>query len=160
MPVPSFNVRVAAAANDSAIGLELAVPTREPAVAEFHYAPQGVVAFAAEEDRRIRLLLGLGIEPDGVEGDKFAVEFRLVVAPQGLHRQHAFAQNLEAALVSRAVILHLLDVPAPANAEDETTPGELIKTGDRFGRDNGIALRHERDPSAEKKGSCGRRGER
>jgi hypothetical protein len=59
------------------------------------------------------------------------------VGPQRLHCEHAFAQYLEAALVSRAVILHLIDVPAPANAEDETTRGESIETGDRFCRDNG-----------------------
>jgi hypothetical protein len=47
-----------AQAGNGAIGIELALPTREPAVAEFHYAPQGMVAFAAEQDRRIRLLLG------------------------------------------------------------------------------------------------------
>src|ERR1700756_1253442 len=112
-----------------------------------------MVALAAEQNRRIRLLLGFGIEPDRVEGDKFAVEFRLVLGPQGLHGQHAFAQYLEAVPVVRTVIFHLLGIPARANAKDETTLGELIQTGNGLGRDNWIALRHERDPSTETKGS-------
>ena len=36
----------------------------------------------------------------------------------------------------------------------------MIQTVRRFGRDNWVALRHEGDPGAEKKSSCGRRGER
>ena len=53
--------------------------TQKPAVAELHHAPQGVFAFAAEEDRRIRSLLRLRIEPDRIEGDEFAVEFRFLL---------------------------------------------------------------------------------
>ena len=44
-------------------------------------------------------MLGFRIEPYRVEGDKFAVEFRLVFGPQGPHGQHAFPQYLEAARV-------------------------------------------------------------
>src|SRR5262249_59394482 len=102
-----------AQASKGAIGIELALPTREPAVAEFHYAPQGMVALAAEQDRRIRLLLGFGIEPDRIEGDKFAAEFRPILGPQGLHGQYAFAQYLEAAPLVRAMIFPLLRIPAP-----------------------------------------------
>ena len=67
----------------------------------------------------------------------------------GLHGQHVFAQYLEAALVVRAVIFHLLGIPASANAKDEATSGGSIKTGDGLSCDNWIALRHERDPSSE-----------
>ena len=42
---------------------------------------------------------------------------------------------LKRAPVVRAVIFHLLGIPASANAKDETTPGESIKTGD------GLSLR-------------------
>src|SRR6516225_7182692 len=81
-----------------------------------------MVAFAAEQDRRIRLLLGFGIEPDRVEGDKFVVEFRLILGPQGLHGQHAFAQYLEAAPVVRAMICHLLGIPAPPMPKTKRPP--------------------------------------
>jgi hypothetical protein len=59
----------------------------------------------------------------------------------------------------RAVICHLLGIPTSTNAKDETTPGESIKTGDGLSCDNWIALRHERDPSTETKGSRSRRSE-
>jgi hypothetical protein len=59
----------------------------------------------------------------------------------------------------RAVIFHLLGIPASANAKDETTSGDSIKTGDGLSCDNWIALRHERDPSAETKRSRSRRSE-
>src|SRR5262249_57482094 len=110
-----------------------------------------MVALAAEQDWRIRLLLGFGIEPDRVESDKFAVEFRLILGPQGLHGEHAFAQYLETAAVVGAMIFHLLGIPAPANAKDETTPGESINPGDGLSCDNWIALRHEPDPGPEPK---------
>src|SRR3989441_13298157 len=43
---------------------------RVPAVAEVHHALQRVAALAAEQDRRVRLLLGLGPGPDRVEVDE------------------------------------------------------------------------------------------
>ena len=57
------------------------------------------------------------------------------------------------------MIFHLLGIPAPANAKDETTLGESIKTGDGLSCDNWIALRHERNPSTEAKGSRSRGSE-
>jgi len=62
------------------------------------------------------------IEPDRVEGDKFAVEFRRVAGPQGLHGEHPFAQYLEAALVTRAVILHLSTFQPPPMPKMKRAP--------------------------------------
>ena len=57
----------------------------------------GVVGLAAEQDRRMRLLLRLGVQPDRIEVDELAVKLGLLLRPQRLHRQHALAQQLEAA---------------------------------------------------------------
>ena len=44
--------------------------------------------------------------------------------PQRLHRQHVLAHHLEAGIVADAVVLHLLDVPAAADAENEPAARE------------------------------------
>src|SRR5205085_7776688 len=101
-----------AQAGNRRLGLESAAPAWEPAIAELNHALQGVIALAAEKDRRMRLLLRLGVEPDRIEVDELAVEFGLLLGPQRFHGEHALAQQLEASVVARAVVLHLLDVPA------------------------------------------------
>ena len=112
-----------------ALGLPAAARAREPAVAELDHALQGVVGLAAEQDRRMRPLLGLGIEPDRIEVDELAVELGFLLGPQLLHGQHALAQQLEARLVAGAVVLHLVDVPAAADGEDEAAARELVEAG-------------------------------
>ena len=107
----------------------------------------------------MRLLLRLGVEPDRIEIDELAVELGLLLGPQRLHRQHALAQQLEARLIARAVILHLLDIPAAAHGKDEAAARELVEARHRFGGDDGIALRDERDAGAELEGARRRRGE-
>ena len=77
--------------------------------------------------------------------------------PQRLHRQHALAQQLEARVVAGAVVLHLLDVPAAADGEDEAAARELVEAGDRFRGDDRVALRHQADAGAELE-RFGRRG--
>ena len=84
----------------------------------------------------MRLLLRLGVEPDRIEIDELAVEFGFLLGPQRLHGQHALAQQLEAGVVARAMVLHLLDVPAAADGEDEAAAGELVEAGHRFGGDD------------------------
>src|SRR2546423_1380999 len=98
-----------------ALGLPAAARAREPAVAELDHALQGVIALAAEQHRRMRSLLGLGIEPDRIEVDELAVEFGLLLGPQLLHGECALAQQLEAVFVFRAVVLPLVVVPAAAH---------------------------------------------
>src|SRR5262249_46141865 len=69
--------------------------TRKPAVAEFNDPAQRMLAFPAEQNGRMRLLLRLGIEPYGIEIDELAMKFGPVFGPQLLHGKHAFAQDLE-----------------------------------------------------------------
>src|SRR3954447_13726470 len=100
--------------------LKAAARAREPAVAIFDDAAQRVIGLPAEDDRRMRLLRRLWPGPDLVEIDHLAVILGLVLGPQRLHGEDALAHQLEAGVIARAVIFHLLDVPAAANAEDET----------------------------------------
>ena len=91
------------------------------------------------------------IGPDRVEVDHLAVELGFILGPQGLHGQNVLAHLLEAGLVINAVIVHLLDVPAAADAEDETTARHQVETGDRIGGDDGVALWDQADAGADAK---------
>jgi hypothetical protein len=90
---------------------------------------------------RMRLLLRLGIQPDRTEIDELAVELGLRLRPKRLHRQDAFAQELETAVIANAVILHLFDVPAAADSENEPAAGKLVEARDGLGGNDRIALR-------------------
>src|SRR5208282_2202181 len=149
-----------AQAGDRTLGLPVAARAREPAIAELDHALQGMVGLAAEKDWRMRLLLRLGVEPDGIEVHELAVKFGFLLGPQRLHGQHAFAQQLEAGVVARAVILHLLGVPTPANSEHEAPTRELVETGNRFGSDDRVALWHQGDTGTELQRTRRRRCER
>ena len=94
---------------------------------------------------------GLGPRPHRIEIHELAVERRLFLGPQRLHGQHVLAHHLEARLVAHAVILHLVGVPAGADAEDEAAARKLVERGDGLGRDDRIVLRHQADAGAEQK---------
>ena len=145
--------------------LDAAAGPREPAVAIFDDAAQRVVGLAAQQDRRVRLLRRLRVRPDLVEIDHLAVILGLVLRPQRLHRQDALAHQLEARVVAGAVVFHLLDVPAAADAEHEAAAGELVEAGDLLRGDDRVALRDQADAGAEPqlfrhRGGEGQRDER
>src|SRR5690606_4873570 len=75
-----------------------------PAIAVFEHAVEGARAVAADEHGRMWLLLRLRPRPNGVEVDELAVVFGLVVGPDRLHGEDAFAQDLPAQAVLRAVV--------------------------------------------------------
>src|SRR5579859_6568649 len=110
----------------------------------------------------MRFLLGLRIEPNRVEVDELAVEPGLFLGPERLHGEHALAQQLEAGLVLRAVVRHLLDVPAAADRKFEAATRELIEAGDGFRGDDRVVLRHQTDagPDAKRARRRRREGER
>src|SRR5262249_51530761 len=142
------------------LGFEVAPRPREPAVAKLHHALERMVALAAKEQRRVRLLLWLGIEPGLVEVDEFPMEFGFLLGPQFLHGEYPLAQQFEARLVLGAVVLHLIDVPTAAHGKDETTTGELVEARHRLCRDDWVALGDEADARAEPQALGCRRGER
>ena len=100
----------------------------------------------------MRPLHGLRPHPDRVEADEFPVELGGVLRPDLLHREHLLGEPLEARLGVGAVVLHLLDVPAAADPEEEAPVGDevdarhLFGGRDRVGTD--IALLDPRQSSA------------
>jgi hypothetical protein len=117
-----------------------------------------MVGLAADQHRRMRPLFRFGIHPYRIEVDVLAVKLGLFLRPQRFHREHALAQQLEARLIAGAVVLHLVDVPAAPDREDESPIGQLIEARHRFGRDDRIALRNQRNarPELEPAGRGGR----
>src|SRR5580704_17837359 len=97
----------------------------------------------------MRPLPWLRIEPYRIEVDEIAVEFGFFPRPQRLHGQHALAHQFEAGIIAGAVILHLLDVPATTDTEDETAAGELIEACDRLCGADRLVLRHQENAGAE-----------
>src|SRR5712671_3633661 len=70
----------------------------------------------------MRALRRLGVGPDGIEPHHLAMEGSLLLGPQRLHGEDALAHQLEAGLVARTMVLHLVGVPAAADPEDEAAP--------------------------------------
>src|SRR5262245_48277962 len=93
----------------------------------------------------MRFLLRLGVESDWIEIDELAVKLGLLLRPERLHCQDAFSQELETAFIADAVILHLFDVPAAADGENEPAAGKLVEARDRLGGDDRIALGQQCD---------------
>src|SRR4030081_347317 len=59
-----------------------------------------------------------------------------------------------------AVILHFLDVPTATDRENEPAARKLIEAPHRLRGDNRVALRHQRNASAELERARRRRGKR
>src|SRR5262249_17207834 len=142
------------------LGFEVAPRPREPAVAKLHHALERMVALAAKEQRRVRLLLWLGIEPGLVEVDELPMEFRFLLGPQFLHGEYPLAQQFEACLVPGAVVFHLIDVPTPAHGKDKATTRELVEARRRLRRDDRGTVGDEAEARAEPQVLGCRRSER
>ena len=118
-----------------------------------------------KQDRRVWFAVRLGVGPDRVEIHHLAVKLGLILGPQRLHRQDTLAHQLEARCVDRAVIFHLLGIPAAADAEHKSPARQLVQARHAFGGDDRIALRHQADAGAElerfgRRGGEGQRDER
>ena len=95
------------------------------------------------------LLHRLGPRPDALEVDELAVEGGLVVRPDLAHRQHALAHDREAPRRVGAVVAHLLEVPAGADAELEAPAGEVVERRRLVGEHDRVALDDQRDAGAD-----------
>ena len=87
---------------------------------------------AADQDRRMGLLDGFRPAPDWPEADVGTFVAGLVLGPDLLHRKYAVLHQPEAALGVRAVVAHLLDVPAGPDAEEEAAAGEEVEVAIAF----------------------------
>ena len=78
-----------------------------------------------------------------------AGERRLLVGPQPLHGQHPLPDDRPALAFVDAVVLHLLLVPAEADAEREPAARQQVERGDLLGRDDRVPLGEEEDAGAD-----------
>ena len=104
---------------------------------------------AADDDRRVRLLQRLRPAPDPLEVDVLAVVARLVGGPDLLHRLDALAHDREALPRVGAVVAHLLDVPAGADAEQDPPAGEPVDARDLLRGHDRVALDDQADARAD-----------
>ena len=114
-----------------------------PAIAVVDDAVEDGWAGAAEDDRRVRVLHRLGPLPGRGDVDMAPVVLGNLVRPEGLDRLHLLPHEAEAGRGVDAVGLHLLVVPAGADAEDDATVGDLVEGRDLLGRVDGVALGDE-----------------
>jgi uncharacterized RmlC-like cupin family protein len=70
---------------------------------------------------------GLGPAPARRERHELAVERRLVLGPQPLHRQDVLAGMAAATVGLHPVVLHLVDVPPDADAEQHPAVGHEVE---------------------------------
>ena len=102
------------------------------------------------------------MRPDFVEVHELAVVLGLFVGPDFLHGLDALAAYLPAPVERRAVVLHLLGVPAAADAEDQPAVGQLVHGRHFVGHRDRVALDHQTDAAADldRVGHRGRGGQR
>ena len=83
------------------------------------------------------------------EVDELAVVFGLGLGPDRLHRLDALAHQLGARGERRAMVFHLLGVPADADAEQEAAARDLIDRGHQLRGLDRIALVDQADAGAD-----------
>ena len=93
----------------------------------------------------MRFLYRLRGTPNLVEVHELAVKLGLLFGPYFLHRQHPLPEHAPSLFEVGAMILHLLGVPAAADAEDESAAGEHVETGYLFCRNDRVTFDNETD---------------
>ena len=91
----------------------------KPLVAEVEHPLLGLGGVAAQQDRRVRALDGLGPGPQRIEVDELAVVLGLVLRPDRLHRAHSVVEQPHPGARVGLVVGQLRAVPASADAEQE-----------------------------------------
>src|ERR1700687_5808345 len=97
----------------------------------------------------MRLLRRLGPRPDLLEVYELSMILGLVLRPDFLHRRDLLAQLFPPGSEGRAVVLHLFNVPATADAEDETSVRQVVEAGYFLSGRDGVALDDQADARAE-----------
>src|ERR1700730_2949097 len=121
---------------------------RDPAVAVTQGPPRGMREHTADDDRQPALRR---FRPGHHrrESDDIAAIFRLRLGPDLTHRLDLLAHPLEARRIDRAVILHLILVPAAADPEQEAATRDLVQRGDSLRKLDRVALDHKADAGSE-----------
>src|SRR3984957_7334780 len=115
-----------------------------PTVAELRRALEGRLGIAAEYDRRMRLLRGLGHELESFDANSLAVIVWRILGPQLLHQPEVFARSQRAVLEVHPDAFELFFEPADADAKNKSPAREDVQAGDRFRGGERVANRqHE-----------------
>src|SRR6185436_17840489 len=115
-----------------------------PAVAETRRPPQGGLAVAADPDRRVRLLNGLGPTVERLESIELAREGRGTLRPQRLEDADVLVSYRAPPLeLRRAERLELLAHPSHADAERDASLREHVDRRERLRRQHRVAVGHD-----------------
>src|SRR5215467_5934672 len=119
-----------------------------------------VLCGAAKQNRRMRLLGGLGIGTHRREIEEFAVKLRGILGPERLQYLERLPRLGPAARKIAAKYLHFLLQPPCADAKNEAAAAMVIEGSNLLGQMQRVALRHERDAGGQPQRGCYRRGAR
>ena len=97
-----------------------------PPTAILHRAPCGIGIGTPDDYRRMWLLNGLRICDHWAKIDECAVVFGLILRPDGFHGFESLLHQLMARGENRAVVFHLLFVPAIAYTKQKAAGRKLI----------------------------------
>ena len=121
---------------------------RHPAVAVLRDMAERHRPAGAAHDHR-RLADRLRPRPARREADVLALERTGFLGPELLHGQHLLPHDLPTLRGIDAVLLHLVDVPADTDAEQEPSVAREVERGDGLGQHDGIVLGDEADAGAQ-----------
>src|SRR3989454_8716880 len=122
---------------------------RMPGGSEPSGAAERGPAVAADPDRRVRLLQGLGLEHEPAEPRVLARERRRAAGPELLHRRQILVGHGAALREGHAEGGALGGDPAGADAEHDAPAGERVERGDHLGGDDRVAIRDDEHSGAE-----------
>ena len=80
-----------------------------------------------------------------------------LVGPEGLHREHLLAHQRPPPREVDAVVLHLLAVPAEADAEDEASLRQPVESRELLGEGDRVVLGRQADAGSEQDAARERR---
>src|SRR5688500_8069978 len=109
---------------------------------------------AAEPQRRMRLLHGLGLHGGIVDGEELALHRYARLRPQPLHEREPFLEACGTALRSEAVCRVHARVAAEAHAGDETAAAELVDRCKTFRKMDRVTERGEENGGPQAHALC------
>ena len=120
-----------------------------PAVRQFSRTLEGGPTLSSKNERRTRVLDGLGIKSDRLEIMKFPGKLWGLFGPQGPHDAHRFPRSRGPVTKRHAHRLKLFFTPAHANPKDHPALGQDIQAGHRLGHRQRIPQGKHEDSGSE-----------
>ena len=114
---------------------------RNPAITISNGPSRPLWESSANMDWRIGLPERFWASDHRAEVDELAMILSFFLGPYLLHGLNGLAQPVKACGKDGAVVLHLILIPATANAEQKAATAHLVERGDKLGSLDGVALR-------------------